>query len=90
MAERHPRLPFTEHALTAHSCAISSKGQSHSARKKKAMQVRLDMSTTALETSCEDRDVSQGSDWKLDVGIARRPLSLISLAGLPMPKCELA
>jgi hypothetical protein len=54
------------------------------------MQVRLDMSTTALETSCEDRDVSQGSDWKLDVGIARRPLSLISLAGLPMPKCELA
>jgi len=59
-------------------------------QEKKAMQVRLDMSTTALETSCEDRDVSQGSDWKLDVGIARRPLSLISLAGLPMPKCELA
>jgi hypothetical protein len=54
------------------------------------MQVRLDISTTALETSLKDRDVSQGSDCKLDVGVARRPLSLTSLAGPLMPKHGLA
>jgi hypothetical protein len=64
--------------------------RSNSVCENKVMQVRLDTSTTALETTLDERDVSQGSEWKLDVDVARRLLSLTSLAGLSMPKHKLA
>jgi hypothetical protein len=83
MGGRYLLLPFTA-ALIAHFSVTCSKDQSQFARRKKAMQV-LKHSTIALESFWKDRDVSQGIHWKLDIGGARRPLSLTSLAGPPPP-----